>query len=81
LDLRLDVVFTTSGGQGTLCSVSVAFSLAVLLESVLDGDFLVHEVLAVHVCDGIVRGFEGGEGYESVALCEIGIVASHLEDC
>jgi hypothetical protein len=63
-------MFTTSSGQGTLCGVSVAFSLAVLLE-----------VLAVHVCDGIVRGFEGGEGYESVALCEIGVVAGHLERC
>jgi hypothetical protein len=81
LDLRLDVVFTTSGGQGTLCGVSVTLSLAVLLESVLNGDFLVHEVLAVHVCDGIVRGFEGGEGDESVALCEVGVVASDLGYC
>ena len=79
MDLRLDVVFTTSGSQGTLCGISVAFSLAVLLEGVLDSDFLVHEVLAVHVCNGIVRGFEGGERNESVALCEIGVVAGNLE--
>jgi hypothetical protein len=81
LDLGFDVVFTTSGGQGALCGVSVTFSLAVLLESVLNGDLLVHEVLTVHVCDGIVRGFEGGEGNESVALCEVGVVASNLETC
>jgi hypothetical protein len=78
LDLRLDVVFATSSSQGTLCGVSVAFSLAVLLECVLDGNFLVHEVLAVHVCDGVVGCFEGGEGDESVALCEIGVIAGDL---
>lgn len=79
--MRLDVVFTTSGSQGTLCGVSVTFSLAVLLEGVLNGDLLVHEVLTVHVCDSIVRGFEGCERNESVALCEVGVVAGHLEYC
>jgi hypothetical protein len=78
LDLRLDVVFATGSSQGTFGGVSVTFSLAVLFECVLDSDFLVHEVLTVHVCDGIVRGFEGGEGNESIALCEIGVIAGDL---
>lgn len=71
-------MFATSGSQSTLCGVSVTLSLAILLEGILDGDLLVHEVLAVHVCDGVVGCFEGGEGNESVALCEIGVVAGHL---
>lgn len=57
----------------------MALTLAVLLVGVLDGDFLVHEVLAVHVGNGGIRVFERGEGDEAVALGKIGLVASDLD--
>lgn len=78
--MRLDVVFTTGSSKGTLCSISVTLSFAIFLEGVLDGDFLVHEVLAVHVCDGVVGCFKGGEGNETVALAEVCVVAGDLRN-
>lgn len=65
-------------GKSTLCLVTVALALAVLLVGVLDADLLVQEVLAVHVADGVVGGVEVGEGDETVALGQVGLVASNL---
>jgi len=48
----------------------VALALAVLLVGVLDADVLVHEVLAVHVRDGVIGGLEVGVGHEAVVLRE-----------
>jgi hypothetical protein len=54
LDGELDIVFPGLGSEGSFCIVSVSLALAVLLVCVLYGDGLVHEVLAVHVLDGLV---------------------------
>lgn len=78
LDGQLDVVFAGLGGEEALGLVAVALALAVLLVGVLDGDFFVREVLAVHVGDGFVGGLEGGEGDEAVAFAEVGVVAGDL---
>ena len=64
--------------EHTLCLVAVSFSLAVLLVGVLHRDVLVHEVLIVHVGNGIVRGFEVGVGYEAIAFGEVGFIAGKL---
>jgi hypothetical protein len=56
----------------------MSFSFAIFLVGVLDRDFLVHEVLAVHVGYGVVRGFEVGEGDEAIAFGEIAIVSRNL---
>ena len=74
----LDVVLAGLGGEHALGLVAVALAFAVFFVGVLDRDFLVHEVLAVHVGDGFVGGFEVGEGYETVAFGEVGIVAGDL---
>ena len=66
--VELDVVHLGLGGKHSLCLVAVTLALAVLLVGVLDTDVLVHEVLAVHVCDGIVRGFKVGVRHKTVAL-------------
>lgn len=79
LDGWFDTLNATGGGEGTLCGVTVAFALAVLLVGVLDGDFLVHEVLAVHVGDGVVGGFKGGKGDEAVTLAQVVFISGDLE--
>lgn len=48
----------------------MAFTLAVFLVRVLNGYVFVHEVLPVHVCDCVVRGFEIGVRHEAVAFRE-----------
>lgn len=65
---RLDTVLASFRREGTLGSVTMALTLAVLLVGVLDADLLVHEVLAVHVRNGIIRGLKRREGDEAVAL-------------
>ena len=52
----------------------MALALAVLLESVLHRDLLVHQELAVHVGDRIVRSVEGRVRDEAVALAEVRLV-------
>jgi hypothetical protein len=66
------------GGEGALCLVAVALALAVLLESVLHRDLLVHQELAVHVRDRVVRGVEGSVRDETIALAEVRFVAGDL---
>jgi hypothetical protein len=78
LDLGHDVVFLGLGGEHAFCFVAMALAFAIFLISILHADVLVHKVLAVHVGDGIVGGFEGGVGDESVALGEAGLVARDL---
>lgn len=56
----------------------MSLALAVLLVRVLHADILVHEVLGVHVCDGVVGGLEVGVGDEAVAFGEAGFVAGDL---
>lgn len=46
----------------------MSLSLAIFLVGVLDGYFLIHEVLAIHVGNSVVRCFKGGERDEAVAL-------------
>jgi hypothetical protein len=76
---ELDVVLAGLGGEFALGIVAVALALAVLLVRVLDRDGLVHQVLAVHVLDRLVRGLEVGEGYKAVALGQIAVVPRDLE--
>lgn len=64
--------------EQTLCIVSVARTLAVLLVCILHGDLLALHVLAVHVGDGSIRGVEVGVGNEAVALGQSEIVARNL---
>ena len=64
--------------EQTLCVVTVAGALAVLLVGVLHRDLLAHHVLAVHVRDGGVRGVEVGVGHEAVALGHVELVAGDL---
>jgi hypothetical protein len=78
LDIGEDVVLLCLGGEHALSDVAMAFALAVLLVGILHADVLVHEVLAVHVGDGVVGGLEGGVGDEAVALGEPGLVAGDL---
>lgn len=66
------------GGEHALGLVAVALAFAVFFVGVLDRDFFVHEVLAVHIGDGFIGGFEVGEGYEAVPFGEVGIVAGDL---
>lgn len=54
--------------EHTFGLVTVSLALAVLLVRVLDRDFFVHEILAVHVGDGVIRRLKVGEGNESVSL-------------
>lgn len=58
----------------------MSLALAILLVGILDRDLLVHEVLTVHIGDGIVRSIEGGKGEESVTLGVVGLVAGDLDD-
>jgi len=74
----LDVVLAGLGGEHALGLVAVTLAFAVFFVGVLDRDFFVHEVLAVHVGNGFVGGFEVGEGYEAVAFGEVGIIAGDL---
>jgi hypothetical protein len=73
-----DVVFFRLAGKLTLGGVAVALSFAVFFVCVLHADFFVHQVLAVHVGDGVVGGFEVGVGDEAVAFGERGFVAGDL---
>jgi hypothetical protein len=74
-DGDFDVVLLRLGGEGALCLVAVALALAVLFESVLHRDLLVHQELAVHIRDRVVRGVKGRVRDEAVAFAEIGLVA------
>jgi hypothetical protein len=76
---RLDAVGFGLGGEHTLGLVAVTLTFAVLFVGVLDGDFFVHEVLAIHVCNGIVGGLEIGEGDETVAFGEVGFITGNLD--
>lgn len=78
LDGQVDVVLAGLGGEGALGLVAVPLALAVLLVRVLHRDLLVHEVLAVHVGDGVVARLEGAEADEAVAFAEVGVVAGDL---
>lgn len=64
--------------QHTLSFVTVTFAFAVFLVGILHGDVFVHEVLAVHVRDGVVGGFEVGVGDESIAFREAGFISRDL---
>ena len=65
---RLNTMSFGLGGKHSFGLISMSLAFAVLLVSVLNRDLFVHEVLAVHVCDGVVGRFEVGEGYEAIAL-------------
>ena len=55
-------------GEHAFGLVAVALALTVFLVGVLDGDVLVHEVLVVHVGNGVVGRFEVAVGDEAVAF-------------
>lgn len=76
-----DIVLLRLSSKHTLCFVSMPLSLAVFLVGVLDANILVHEVLAIHVVDGIVTGIETAVADETVSLAQPIIVSCHLRGC
>ena len=64
--------------EHTFCFIAVTLAFTVLFVGVLYTDFLVHEVLAAHVGDGIIGGLEVGVGDEAVAFGQVGLVTSDL---
>jgi hypothetical protein len=54
--------------EHSLRLVTMSLTLAVLLVGVLHRDLFVHEVLTVHVGDGVVGRLEIGERHEPIAL-------------
>ena len=78
LDLGDNVVFLCLGGEHALCFITMALALPVLLVGILYADVLVHQILTVHVGDGVVRGLEGGIGDKAVALGEAGLITRDL---
>lgn len=56
----------------------MAFPLSILLVCILNGDFLVHEVLSVHVGYRFVRCFKIRERYKTVPFREVGVITSDL---
>ena len=78
LDLGDNVVFLCLGGEHALCFITMALALPVLLVGILYADVLVHQILTVHVGDGVVRGLEVGVGHEAVTLGQASLVAGDL---
>ena len=74
----LDAVGFGLCGEHALGLVAMSLAFAVLFVRILYRYFLVHEVLAVHICNGVVRSFEVGIGDEAVAFGESGLVAGYL---
>jgi hypothetical protein len=74
----LDTVGFSLSGKHSFRLVTVSLTLSVLLVRVLDRDLLVHEVLAVHVGNGIIGRFKVGERNEPIALGQVRFVAGHL---
>jgi hypothetical protein len=56
--------------QHSLCRVAMPLSFAIFLICVLNADVFVHEILAVHICNSIIRGLKITVGYEAIALRE-----------
>ena len=56
--------------------MSLAFPI--LLVRILHRNLFVHQVLAIHVGDGRVRGFEIGKRHKSVSLGQIVVITSNL---
>jgi hypothetical protein len=75
---QLHIVYPRLGGEHSLSLITVPFSFAVFLVGVLHRNLLVHQILAVHVRDGVVRRFEFGKRNESVALGQVCIISSNL---
>jgi hypothetical protein len=65
-------------GEHTLCLVSMALSLSVLLVRVLHRDLLVHHELAMHAGNGAIGRFKVTIGDEAVALGQAVLVAGDL---
>jgi hypothetical protein len=63
-------------GDGTFGGVTMSFAFSVLLVRELYSDFLVHEVLAVHVLDGGICAFEVDVGNETIAFASEFVIAS-----
>jgi hypothetical protein len=74
----LDAVRFGLGGEHSFGLVAVALALAVLFVRVLHRDLLVHQVLAVHVGDGVVGSFKVGKGDEAVTFGEVVFIPSDL---
>lgn len=62
----------------TLRLITVTLALAVFLVGILHCNLLVHEVLAVHIGDCGVRGFEIGVAHKTISLAEILFVACNI---
>jgi hypothetical protein len=71
-------VFSSLSGEETLCLVSVAFSLAILLVCVLHVDLFVHEELLVHAFYRFIGGFEGVIGDKTKSLRDTGVISRNL---
>ena len=65
--------------EHALSFITVALAFSVLLVCILNHDFFVHHVLAVHVGDGGVSRFEIAEGDEAIALGDTDVIARNLE--
>lgn len=68
--MRLDIVPLSLVCQSSLGLVSVSLSLPILLVGILNRDVFIHDILAVHVRDGGVGGFEIRIRDKSVTLTE-----------
>jgi hypothetical protein len=68
LDLRDNIVLLRLRGKHTFSIITMPLAFAVLLVGVLYADILVHEILAVHVGDSVVRSLESRVGHKSVAF-------------
>ena len=57
----------------------MAFALAIFLVRILNRDFLVDKILAVHACNSVVGRFKVGKGDEAVALGKVIFVTRNLQ--
>ena len=65
-------------GKLSLCCITMPLAFTILLVRILNGDFLVHQVLPVHSLDSLVRCVEISEGQEAVTFAQVVIIASDL---
>ena len=65
---RLDIVLASLSSEHTFCGIAVTLALAVFLVGILNRDFFVDEVLAIHARNGVIGGFKVGKGDEAVAF-------------
>lgn len=65
-------------GQSSFSFITMALTFAVFLVCILHRDFLVHQILAVHIRDGSIRGLKVGKRDESISFREVRLVTRNL---